>query len=357
MRVLQLIDSLHPGGAERVAVNIANALVSKIEASYLCATREEGLLKESINPQVNYLFLNKTKTIDAKAIKTLSAFVKQNKIDLIHAHSTSFFLATVTKILNNKVKIVWHDHYGQSEFLEARSFKMLKICSRYFSQIYSVNETLENWAKHKLNCKKVSYISNFAVDIEFDKITRLNGLAGKRIIHLANLREQKDHFTLFTAFAEVVKKYPEWTLHCVGKDFNDDYSKAIQKSVKQLQLGKSVFIYGSKIDVSNILSQCEIAVLSSQSEGLPMALLEYGLAALPTIATQVGNCNLVIKNETLGQLIKPKMPNILANALMYYIENSEKSKIIGEQLKKHVEAHFSSHAISKLLINDYNTIL
>ncbi len=38
MKVLQLIDSLHAGGAERVAVNYANALASRVEKSFLCAT-------------------------------------------------------------------------------------------------------------------------------------------------------------------------------------------------------------------------------------------------------------------------------------------------------------------------------
>ena len=52
MRVLQLIDSLHPGGAERVSVNIANALVENIDKSFLCVTREEGILKESLTPSV-----------------------------------------------------------------------------------------------------------------------------------------------------------------------------------------------------------------------------------------------------------------------------------------------------------------
>ena len=57
MRIVQLIDSLDAGGAERMAVNYANALQSKIEFSGLVTTRKEGGLKEQINPKVSYLFL------------------------------------------------------------------------------------------------------------------------------------------------------------------------------------------------------------------------------------------------------------------------------------------------------------
>ena len=56
MKVLQLIDSLNAGGAERVAVNYSNSLASRIEASFLCTTREEGVLKGSLSKNVQYLF-------------------------------------------------------------------------------------------------------------------------------------------------------------------------------------------------------------------------------------------------------------------------------------------------------------
>ncbi|WP_452224261.1 glycosyltransferase [Lacinutrix chionoecetis] len=357
MRVLQLIDSLQTGGAERMAVNIANVLSSKIEGSFLCATREEGLLKASINAHVEYLFLNKKKTIDYKAIKKLNAFVKQHEIAIIHAHSTSFFLATIIKILNKKIKIVWHDHYGQSEFLEARSFNMIKICSRYFSQIYSVNQGLETWAKQHLHCKQVKYLSNFAVETKVEKNTNLKGTEGKRIIHLANLREQKDHATLFEAFKTVSANYPEWSLHCVGKDFNNSYSEVIHKKIEVLNLKDKIVMYGSKPDVSNILMQSTLAVLPSKSEGLPIALLEYGLAGLPTIATNVGNCNLVIANPSLGELIAPEDASLLSQAIINYISHLEEAKTKGAQLKEHVRDNFSEDAISKTLINDYKSIL
>lgn len=44
MRILQLIDSLEAGGAERMAVTYANALVQEIAFSGLVATRKEGPL-------------------------------------------------------------------------------------------------------------------------------------------------------------------------------------------------------------------------------------------------------------------------------------------------------------------------
>lgn len=355
MRVLQLIDSLETGGAERVAVNLANVLSTEIEQSFLCATRKEGLLGESLSGDVKYLFLNKQKTIDFKAIKRLGAFVKTNNIDIIHAHSTSFFLATIVKIFNKKTSIIWHDHYGNSEFLESRKNGILKICSKYFSHIFSVNRNLENWAKRKLKVRSVSYLPNFATTDKSLSITKLNGVSEKRIVCLANLRPQKDHFTLIEAFKSVNNLYPDWTLHCVGKDFDDEYSEKVKSKVKTLNLSKSVFFYGSKPDVYNILSQCEIGVLSSKSEGLPIALLEYGLAGLAVIATNVGECNNVVKDKVNGFLISSLDYEMLSNGLIKYIDNKKLRSEYSKYYKNYIQEHFSEKSQLEKIIKIYKS--
>jgi len=59
LKVLQIIDSLNAGGAETMAVNIANALFYNEVDSFICASRKEGKLVDNIDNHVGYLFLNK----------------------------------------------------------------------------------------------------------------------------------------------------------------------------------------------------------------------------------------------------------------------------------------------------------
>ncbi|MDC1197833.1 glycosyltransferase [Algibacter sp.] len=358
MKVLQLIDSLEGGGTERVAVNLANALSLNKERTFLCTTRKEGPLKESLFNDVEYLFLDKRNVFDVGAIKRLSHFVKANDIQIIHAHSSSFFLATIVKFLNYNISIIWHDHYGNSAFLEKRKFRILKFCSRYFSHIFSVNKSLEVWAHENLKIKNITYLPNVAVLNEDTKITSLEGILGKRIICLANLRSQKDHFTLINAFKSTVDLFPEWTLHCVGKDFNDKYSKEVKSKIEELHLEKSVFLYDSKPDVAYFLKQCEIGVLSSKSEGLPIALLEYGLSNLAVIATKVGECETVISNDNNGLLIEPCNANQLGRALRIYLENMELRITHASRFNKHILENYSMNAqlqtINKIYTNSIN---
>ncbi len=356
MKVLQLIDSLEAGGAERVAVNYANGLVNTTTGSYLCATRAEGLLKPSLHKEVGYLFLNKTKTLDFKAIKQLLRFVKENQISIIHAHSTSYFLATIIKFLKPKLKLVWHDHYGKSEFLEQRPKGILKICSYFFNHVFSVNFKLETWAKDNLNVKSVSYLPNYSVKIDSPLTTDLKGTIGKRIVCLANLRPQKDHINLLNAFRYVSKIYPDWSLHLVGQDFNDAYSKSIFDTIIQHNLEHSVFVYGSCPDVSAILEHCNIGVLSSKSEGLPLALLEYGLSELAVVATAVGDCKLVVKNNDTGLLVPSEDNKSLSKAIIAYIEDLQLRQTYSNNLKLLVGSHFSETSTLNTIVNTYSRL-
>src|SRR5690606_24937021 len=131
MRILQIIDSLETGGAERMAVNYANALADIIPFSGLAATRSEGILKTDINPNVNYVFVGKKWILYISALIRLHKYCRMHEVSILHAHSSSYFFVLMLKCLTPKFKIVWHDHNGISEFLTSREAWILKIAS-YF---------------------------------------------------------------------------------------------------------------------------------------------------------------------------------------------------------------------------------
>lgn len=353
MRVIQIIDSLEPGGAERVAVNLANALAHKIDKSFLCATRKEGLLKESINSDVVYLFLSKKGTFDLKAIFKLRTFLKKNNIDVVHAHSSSFFIAVLVKFFLFRVKIIWHDHYGNRDATSRLNKTILKHCSIFFSSIIAVNQKLKNRSKKKLLCKNVYALSNYPVVNLKPKVNWLEGLPNKRIVCLANLRPDKDHENLIKAFSKVKQIHPDWSLHLIGNYSKDLYFESITNLIKELQLENQVYIYGSCPDVFHILKQSTIGVLSSKSEGLPLALLEYGVVGLPSIATNVGDCNIVISNKREGVLIESEDVNALKNALLSLIIDEKLRQNMGARLKDKVVNNFSEEVQINKLIEIY----
>ncbi len=357
IRVLQLIDSLEAGGAERLSINVANGLADEIDGSFICVTRAEGPLKSSIDKSVGYLFLKKRSTLDLKAIFKLKKYIKNNRISIIHAHSSSFFLGFLVKLIYPRICLIWHDHYGNSEFLEERPNLILKVCSYFFSHIFCVNRTLKDWSIQYLNCKSVSYLQNFTFLKNNEELTDLKGVKGKRIVCLANLRPQKDHLNLLNAFNMLLNDHLDWSLHCIGKDFNDDYSRKLKEYIREKGLLKHVFFYGSRQDISYILSQCEVGVLSSKSEGLPIALLEYGFSKLAVVATNVGDCELVVNSTELGALVPPENPESLSLALKRCVESPQKRLLTANKLHMKVISKFSKPAVIHKVIDMYSVVL
>ncbi|MBP1841332.1 glycosyltransferase [Formosa algae] len=355
MRVLQLIDSLDAGGAERMAVNLANALTSSVERSYLCATRAEGLLKQGLVAEVGYLYLNRRSTLDLAALQRLVCFVQQEQIGIIHAHASSFFIATLLKLRVPKLRLIWHDHYGNSEFLDQRPKRMLRWCSRFFSAVIAVNAGLATWNSEVLKCSTITFLPNFVVPYQSKAVTALAGSTGKRILCLANLRPQKDHATLFKACQLVFASYPDWSLHCVGRESDDEYTKQLKDMVTGLGLETPVWFYGSCPDTGSIIAQCDIGVLASASEGLPLALLEYGQGGLAVVATAVGDCERVITSAAYGSLVPAGDPEALAAALSQYISDSTARQTVAKALNGYVSTHYAQESVVSKLLSIYNT--
>jgi len=355
MRVLQVIDTLDAGGAEHMAVRYANALQRKIERSYICCTRREGILKAKINEHVGYCFLEKSSTFDFTAYKKLKTYISNHKIDIVHAHSSSYFLVSVIKILGKRnFKLVWHDHDGYSDFLDNRPILLLRFFSNYFDGIISVNNKLSNWAKESLKCPNIKVFRNFlpSNEIKADPSISLKGdLEAFKFICVANLRPQKDHLTLIKAFEELDRD--DISLHLVGKDFRDTYSKRVLARIQESSKHEKIFFYGSQDNVNALLLEADAGVLSSKSEGLPLALLEYGAAGLPVVCTNVGECENVL--EDLGILVEPSNSSALAKG-MWDIYSVKHSKIKTESFQEKVALKYSESGNLAEILKFYQSI-
>ena len=357
IRVLQLIDSLDIGGAERMSVNIANALASVGVKNFICATRKGGDLENMLDKDIELLILDKRSTLDIKAILKLVKYIKENDIDIIHAHSSSFFTAVLCKPFT-KVKIVWHDHNGLRDNVSKVQNSILKIFSYFFDVSISVNKQLLKWAKDNLwiSEQNIIYIPNFANLVKSNENLSLPGTNTTRIVCLANLRWQKDHKTLLEAFLKIHEINPQWHLLLVGKDNNDSYSNNLKKFIIDNSLEDHVHILGSRNDSADILYSSTIGVISSKIEGLPMALLEYGLAKLPVVSTDVGECSQVLGYGEYGKIVKVEDSKVLASAICNLIEDTSMRNELANKFYKHIEANYSQKAVISRLLDIYKKV-
>ncbi|OXA81480.1 Glycosyltransferase involved in cell wall bisynthesis [Flavobacterium aquidurense] len=356
MRVVQIIDSLELGGAERMAVNYANGLSKNIDFSGLIATRKEGGLINQIDSDVAYLFLQRKKSVDLNAVLRLRKYLVKNKIDIMHAHSSSFFIAVLVKLTLPRLKIFWHDHYGTRSQETKKENIFLVFLSTFFSSIFVVNLQLKEWNEKNLNCSNVIFIPNFTKSHNVsgsEQLTDLKGSEGKRIVFLANLKNPKNHLLILKAYAELKLFELDWSLHLIGRDYFDSYSEAIKDFINAYSLERYVYLYGEKGDIKNILSQASVGVLASTQEGFPVTLLEYALENVAVVSTNVGYCSLLIENENDGLLFDPFSELEVKNQLKKIIEDESLRNTLVEKFKTKVLQHYSEEAVIEKLILAY----
>ncbi len=356
IRVVQVIDSLDPGGSEKMAVQLANALVSKVELSALVCTRKTGALKHELSDGVLNFTAHKKNTCDLNAFIKLRTFVKSNRINIIHAHSSSFFWCTLLKLSCPKIKLIWHDHFGNRSKTSKKNNIALYFSSFHFNHIITVNQDLKYWASKHLNCKTIDYLTNFTLEVLEIKSKihiKLKGDANAfKLIHIANLRPVKDHLTALMAIQILINQKFNITYHGIG-DYNSksEYFQSVKSFIENNNLESNVFLYGSQSGIPNILSQADLGLLSSVSEGLPVSLLEYINAELPVVVTDVGQCKEIVGK--LGHVVDPQNDIQLANAIEQILKNKDDAKQKAIQLKQNISETYGSEKILKQLIDIY----
>jgi glycosyltransferase involved in cell wall biosynthesis len=355
MKVLQLIDSLSIGGAERMSVNIANVLADKRIESYLIASRGGGPLEGFLKPAVAFCSLNKKNGLDIFSFYRLLKLVKKIKPNIIHAHSTSIFWGIGIKLFNPSIKVLWHDHYGLSDSLKDNDRFWERFFSRWMDAVIVVNEKLEIWCKKNLKVSKkaIVYLTNFPY---LPKVENIPATTKNILLNLANFRPQKDQLNLLDAISIVKKSGLNFELWLAGALVDKSWLEQVKQKIQDLDLTDLVKILGPVENAAVILSRASIGILSSESEGLPVALLEYGLAGLPVICTDTGQCKEVLGNGSFGMVVPPKNPAALATAIMEMINNKPQAIKMGEAFNKVVAEQYGSGTFLKAYLDLINNI-
>ena len=372
-RVIQVIDNLGFGGAESMAVNIGNLLHQKGHFSAICATRVGGVNEEKLESEIPKLILGRKYFIDPKAVYSFLTYCKKNRIQIVHAHSSSIFFVILAKFFGLKAKLVWHDHSGVSQAInDHKNFRKVKggwkhyvynsiitLFRPFISFVIAVNDLLKNWAVNEMRMpeNRVIMIENFPLLNLPKGINEIDlpGENGKRIVHLANIRKEKSHQFSLDIAAIVLKKYPDWHFLYVGKNFGNEVFERFKMMLSEHPYKSQIHYLGGRTDVSDILANSNIAILTSSSEGLPVVILEYGLSKLPVVTTDVGQCAQVIGNT--GVVVPFGELKGFAAGIEKYIQNEELRQRQGMELHDRILREFSADAAYSKLNMVFKTVL
>ncbi len=163
----------------------------------------------------------------------------------------------------------------------------------------------------------------------------------------------KDVKTLIRAARSIVAREPRAVFWIIGPTEEDpDYFEECRQMVTLMGLEKKVVFTGPK-NVREILSDLDVCLLTSISEGLPLIILEAFAAGVPCVATDVGACRELIYGRTpedkaigrAGLLTKICSPLDTADAVLRVISSVDHLLVMGRAGRTRAERHYRQSEI------------
>jgi glycosyltransferase involved in cell wall biosynthesis len=121
-------------------------------------------------------------------------------------------------------------------------------------------------------------------------------------------------------------------------------------------LGDSVRFCGWKGDLSEVFAAADLAILTSDNEGMPVSLIEASMAGLPCVTSDVGSCREVVLDGVTGLVVKSD-PSALAEAALAILHDGKKRSLMGAAARSHAIDRFSTERLIQDHRNLYRRLL
>jgi glycosyltransferase involved in cell wall biosynthesis len=358
MKILQVIDTLNVGGAEKMCVQMANLFYEKgHDVSILFFEKTDKNLLNQINHNINvfYIPIKRNWYNPLNFFKILSLI---QKFELVHIHLRSALrIVYFSSFFGKFCKCaVFHDHTGDSEQFESSSRGFLiSQAIKSFKYVAVYNDLCQKTKnRFNLDSKSVDVISNFVskppiTNIQVTPID-LNNL---EILVVGNFRKPKNLYFLISLSNEFkLKKNVNFRFHVLGSINDKEYYEKFIELVYSQNLEKNFLI---RTDISNIFEYNEkvnFAIMPSIEESGPLILIEYLLLKIPFLAHNVGDVTAKIGKYIPGQVLDNLNPTIWVN---HVFETSYEKAIC--EYEKIYNLEFSNEVAYKKWIAIYKNLV
>ena len=344
--VMQVTWSLVAGGAETYALTVASGLDATKYRSLMCGIDQGGALEPEVRRRgIPYHIMNRRPGLDWRLMGRMFGLLRRERVDVIHTHHLNQLLYSVVAARLLGIRII-HTEHSVEMYKSAKLRRLLRVLSVFCYRVTAIGADGEQVLRDKVGIPAGKLeVVRAAVDLARFKVPReaareALGLcpADRVAVIVARLSEEKNHGFLLAAFAEAVARVPNAKLLIVGDGVEQ---KAIEDVIVKLNLGCSVRMLGVRRDIPQVLAGADVFVLSSDREGLPIAVLEAMAAGLPVIATSVGDLPLVVKDGQTGVLVPRRGVGEMAEALVRLLGDAEQCGRMGRAGRELVQEAYS----------------
>jgi glycosyltransferase involved in cell wall biosynthesis len=346
MRVLHVIARMNVGGTANYVSKVVQGIPnSKIVIGHVQDYEIEDDVVNSLNfIRINSLGRKISVKNDIRAYLSLRKIIKDMKPDIVHSHT--FKAGLLARLIRGNFKKVhtFHGHLLEDNSFSDFKIKIIIIIEKYLATktdvLVSVGKKVSkdlisngigretHWISIQPGIEPIQILDKY-------RARKALGINSSSILigWLARMADVKNPLL----FIQLAKSLPDVDfIMGGGGPLLDKIRRDSPKNCKVI----------GWTDQQNFWSAVDIAVSTSDNEGMSISLIEAQTAGVPAIATEVGSTSEIIENGVSGYLTDKSVENISAK-LEILISDSNLRLSFGEAAKVYARNKFNVDAMIK----------
>lgn len=349
-KIMHVVLSMQVGGAERLVYDMIRYPAFADNEPIVCCLDTIGELGEKLLQEgYDVRCKGRRPGLDLEVIIWLWDIIRQEKVDVVHAHQYSpLFYAVPAALLAGRKRVVYTEH-GRFH-PEKKSWKRWlfnPLLAMRVDHLISISKataqamaTYDNFPLRRIKIIRngIDYPSMKPLIDKRTKRLELGLTETCRIIGTAaRLNSIKNIPMMLRGLRLVLQQVPDTTLIIAGQG---EEEKGLKTLAVELGIADQVKFIGLRFDLSEIYPLFDVFLLTSFSEGISVTLLESMACGVPSVVTDVGgNKELVVEGET-GYLVPVDADQLLAQRVCELLLSANLALQFGDAAQQRVEKEF-----------------
>lgn len=357
MRVLQVIETGGPGGAETVFARLASGLAQRGHGVSCMVADGSWLPGELTRRGLPHRLMPRSGApVDGALLGAIRAAIRQHQADLVHAHlfEGAVYAGLAARLEGVPCVATLH---GQVDVRQrgAKAWAKQLLFRRTVQRVVAVSEALKRDLEGALRVPA----ANFRVVVNGVPVGAAPGElpsgadSAPRLLAIGNIRRPKDYPTLLDTLALLVARFPALRLDVVGQPDREGLFESLQAQAASLGVSSHVTFHGFVADPSPLLAQAHCLVLTSTQEGFSLATIEAMLAGVPVVATRSGGPEEILEHGRTGLLVPVGEPAAIADAITQLLSAD---RTLAIALRTAARAHAAERFSEVAMVERYEAI-
>jgi glycosyltransferase involved in cell wall biosynthesis len=363
LKVMQIIARMNVGGPAVIVAELMRGLdksaFEQILVTGYCDENEADYLdtvaKDIKATRIAGLGRSVSLVADLKAFFGLVSLIRKYKPDVIHTHTAKAgVLGRLASLLAGRGAVRVHTFHGHllHGYFSGSVTRLVILIEKFFAARTSVLIAIGSKVRDDLVAAGIGRANKYRVFFPglpapkpIAKATAQSSLGISAetlyITFVGRLTQIKRPDRLLDVAKECKSRGLDLRFLVAGEGELFESSKA-----RCLHEELDVTFFGWRNDIDQIFSASDIAILTSDNEGIPLTLIQAAQAGLPIVATNVGSISDIVINESTGYLTAPNAA-AMADAIEKLVRDGQLRKMMGDVGKARAAQYFSLERMIK----------